>query len=114
MVGEIDIKLVRGGVITGRVTNTDGKPAVEERVSLQLVDANGTPARSGSPLPYNFQMYQTDDRGIYRIYGLPAGRYKVSVGSDSGGGVVAASPRRYYPRIFYPDVSDQGKAGGIE
>jgi hypothetical protein len=25
-------------------------------------------------------MYQTDDRGVYRIYGLLAGKYKVSVG----------------------------------
>jgi len=26
-----------------------------------------------------------DDRGVYRIYGLPAGHYKVSVGSDPPG-----------------------------
>src|SRR6266850_8041460 len=97
MVGEIDIKLVRGGVITGRVTDADGKPAVEERVTLQRVDQNGNPDRGGLPLPFNTQMYQTDDRGIYRIYGLPAGRYKVSVGSDAGAGVVAGSRRRYYP-----------------
>jgi len=59
-------------------------------------------------------MYQTDDRGIYRIYGLPAGRYKVSVGSDAGGGVVAASRRRYFQRTFYPDVNDQTKAAVVE
>jgi len=114
MVGEIDIKLVRGGVITGRVADGDSKPVIEERVTLQLVDENGNPARGGRPLPYNNQMYQTDDRGVYRIYGLPAGRYKVSVGSASGGGIVSFSRRPYYPRIFYPDVSDQAKAAIIE
>ena len=114
MVGEIDIKLVRGGVITGRITDRDSKPAVEERVTLLPVDENGNPARGGTPLPYNNQMYQTDDRGMYRIYGLPAGRYKVSVGSVPGGGIVSFSRRPYYPRIFYPDVSDQAKASIIE
>jgi hypothetical protein len=114
MVGEIDIKLVRGGVITGRVTEGESKPAIEERVALLLVDQNGNPARGGSPLPYNGQMYQTDDRGVYRIYGLPAGHYKVSVGSDAGGGIVSGGRRRYYPRTFYPDVSDQAKAAVVE
>jgi protocatechuate 3,4-dioxygenase beta subunit len=114
MVGEIDIKLVRGGVITGRVTDGDNRPAIEERVTLQQVDENGNPARGGLPLPYNNQMYQTDDRGVYRIYGLSAARYKVSVGSDSGGGIVAGGRRRYYPRTFYPDVSDQAKASVVE
>ena len=114
MVADIDIKLVRGGVIAGRITDADSKPVIEERVSLQLVDENGNLSRGVSQLPFNGQMYLTDDRGIYRIYGLSAGRYKVSVGSDSGGGVVAGSRRRYYPRTFYPDVNDQAKAAVVE
>jgi protocatechuate 3,4-dioxygenase beta subunit len=114
MVSDIDIKLVRGGVITGRIADANNKPAVEERVALQQVDENGNPARGAAPLPFNNQMYQTDDRGVYRIYGLPAGRYKVSVGSGSGGGIVSFSRRPYYPRTFYPDVSDQAKAAVIE
>jgi hypothetical protein len=114
MVSDVDIKLVRGGVLTGRIVDANDKPAVEERVALQLVDENGNPTRGGAPLPFNSQMYQTDDRGVYRIYGLPAGRYKVSVGSGSGGGIVSFSRRPYYPRTFYPDVSDQAKAAVIE
>jgi hypothetical protein len=114
MVSEIDIKLARGGVITGRITDADNKPVIEERVALQLVDENGNPARGTSTLPFNNQMYQTDDRGMYRIYGLSAGRYKVSVGSGSVGGIVSFSRRPYYPRIFYPDVSDQARASVIE
>ena len=82
-------------------------------MALQLVDENGNPARGGAPLPFNNQMYQTDDRGVYRIYGLPAGRYKVSVGA-SGAGIVSFSRRPHYPRTFYPDVSDQAKAAVIE
>lgn len=33
-VKDFDIKLVRGGVITGRVTDAENKPIVEERVNL--------------------------------------------------------------------------------
>jgi protocatechuate 3,4-dioxygenase beta subunit len=113
MVSDIDLKLVRGSVITGRITDADNKPVIEERVALQQVDENGNPARGGGQLIFNNQMYQTDDRGVYRLYGLPAGRYKISVGA-SGSGIVSFSRRPYYPRTFYPDVSDQAKASVIE
>jgi hypothetical protein len=76
-VTEIDLKLARGGVITGRVTGPDDKPIVEERVNLQQVTEPGQPPQN---LPRQNLLYQTDDRGVYRIYGLPPGRYRVSVG----------------------------------
>jgi hypothetical protein len=109
-VSDIDLKLVRGAVITGRVTDAENKPVVEERVSLQLVDENGAPSRFGSPVSSSDQMYQTDDRGIYRIYGLPGGRYKVSVGYDASDGVI----RGRHQRTFYPDANDQSKAAIVE
>jgi protocatechuate 3,4-dioxygenase beta subunit len=114
-VEDIDLKLVRGGVVTGRVSNADGKPVIEERINLQLVDANGnlsTPA--AGYYPANYQMYQTDDRGVYRIYGLPAGRYKVSVGIDPADGVGPSNGRTVYRQTFYPDVTDTAKATIVE
>src|SRR5207253_4388149 len=60
------------------------------------------------------QMYQTDDRGVYRIYGLPAGRYKASVGADSGQGTVSPGGRGYYPRTFYPDVNESARATVVD
>jgi protocatechuate 3,4-dioxygenase beta subunit len=107
---DIDMKLVRGAVITGRVTDAENKPVVEERVTLQLVDEKGA-SRFGSPVSSNDQMYQTDDRGVYRIYGLAGGRYKVSVGSDASDGIIRGSRRQ---RTFYPDVNDQSKGTIIE
>ena len=112
MVDDIDVKLVRGGVITGRVTDADNKPVVEVRVSLQPIADPQNPVRA--PVPYNSQMYQTDDRGIYRIYGLPASRYTVSVGSGGAEGIVAPGSRRYYQRTFHPDVTEAAKATIIE
>lgn len=109
-VTNIDIKLVRGGVISGRVTDAD-KPVVEERVSLQpIVDGGNRISRP--PLPIG-QMYQTDDRGFYRIYGLPAGRYKVSAGQDASRGSTGSS-NGYYQLTYHPDVTDPNKATIIE
>ena len=112
MVDDIDVKLVRGGVITGRVTDADNKPVVEVRISLQPIADPQNPVRP--PLPYNSQMYQTDDRGIYRIYGLPAGRYTVSVGFSGTEGILAPGSRRYYQRTFHPDVTEAAKATIVE
>ena len=72
-----EIALKRGGVITGRVTGANGKPLVEQLVNLTRFDERGQPIRTR-----DFSQYSglTDDRGLYRIYGLPAGRYLVSAG----------------------------------
>src|SRR5438132_1175623 len=37
-IDNIDFKLTKGGVITGRVTGADGRPVIEERISLVHVD----------------------------------------------------------------------------
>jgi len=107
----VDFKLTRGGVITGRITDADGKPVIEDRVSLTLVDAKGEPVRGTNfraPSPF---AYNTDDRGIYRLYGLPAGRYKVSVG-DNGGG--ASLRPGYYQKTYHPETTDVSKAAIVE
>lgn len=109
----IDFKLTRGGVITGRITDADGRPAIEERISLIAVDENGAPVRGPTPRPSNFMMYLTDDRGVYRIYGLPAGHYKVSVGDDAGRSA-GMRGSGYYQRVYYPDATEINKAGIVD
>jgi protocatechuate 3,4-dioxygenase beta subunit len=108
----IDFKLTRGGVITGRVTDADARPLIEERISLLPVDENGAFAMQRFSIS-NYQMYLTDDRGIYRIYGLPAGRYKVSAGSDAGSSS-GLNYAGYYPKTYYPDTSDPVKASVVD
>jgi protocatechuate 3,4-dioxygenase beta subunit len=107
----VDFKLTRGGVITGRITDADGKPLIDERVSLTPVDDKGAPLRGMQARPPNPFMWSTDDRGIYRVYGLAAGRYKVSVG-DNGGGASLRSG--YYQKTYYPDTTDVTKAAIVE
>ena len=73
----VRIQLIRGGVITGSVTTPAGEPVISVRVQASMIrDANGKPLRYGA----SFRERQTDDRGIYRIYGLSPGTYVVSAG----------------------------------
>jgi protocatechuate 3,4-dioxygenase beta subunit len=109
---DVDIKLVHGGVITGRVTDADGKPVIEERINLQMVDQAGNATNQSLPM-WNYQMGVTDDRGVYRLYGLSAGRYRVSVGSTEGGFMMARN-RTYYPVTFYGNTSEPAKASIVE
>lgn len=113
-VEDVDLKLVRGAVITGRITEEDGKPVVEERVDLQPADEKAGQRGQMPPISMNYQMFQTDDRGIYRLYGLPAGRYKVSVGTSPNGGFSSNGARGYFPQTFYPDTTDATKATIVE
>jgi hypothetical protein len=113
----INFAMVRGGVITGRVTDADGRPVIQQQVTLYSADAFDQPQGPQAQPRQVFQTGsgQTDDRGVYRIYGLTAGRYKVASGRSedtfSGAFMVARST---YKQVFYPDVNDPAKATVIE
>ena len=112
-VENIDLELKRGGVITGRVVDSKGHPLVEEHVELLKLDHNGKPG--SFYLENSYEINSTDDRGIYRIYGLPEGRYLVNVGISQGEGNVAIqSNPTYYPRTFHPNVTSESDAKVIE
>src|ERR1041384_163639 len=88
----ITLNLVKGGVITGKVTNSSGESMVGAVVrTIKIREADNKPSRvtggfmsqlteslgflSGALGPF-----KTDDRGIYRIYGLGPGYYHVAAG----------------------------------
>jgi Carboxypeptidase regulatory-like domain len=98
-------------VITGKITDLDGHPLIEE--SVYLFDAGPALKQTAEKIGYLRLHGQTDDRGIYRIFGVPAGRYKVAVGNDDGG-LRWRSVARRYRRVFFPGVADSGKATVIE
>ncbi|MEK6337694.1 MAG: carboxypeptidase-like regulatory domain-containing protein [Acidobacteriota bacterium] len=76
----VRLELIKGGVITGTVTRPAGEPVVAVLVRAYMVrDGTGQPPRYGAP----FREQTTDDRGVYRIYGLPPGTYLVSAGGGS-------------------------------
>src|SRR5215510_7131008 len=113
----VDFALVRGGVITGRVTDADGRPLIARAVSLQVVDEGGRKQDASIQNIQNWMMRlnmcQTDDRGVYRIFGLRAGRYVVSAGDDSNMPFVAGAGAEY-ARVWHPDATDENQAKVIE
>ncbi len=77
----VRLEFVKGGVITGTVTNAAGEPVVGVRVRAFTVrDIKG---RSSQAVQFGTVERSTDDRGIYRLYGLSAGTYVVTAGGGS-------------------------------
>jgi carboxypeptidase family protein len=78
----VNLVVKKGGVITGTVTNSNGEPVVGVRVSaIPHRDIDGRPIQA---LGSGVARY-TDDRGVYRLFGLGAGFYLVSAGSKQPG-----------------------------
>lgn len=127
----VDFQLPRGGVITGRVLdeNGDAVPGIPVRVlrsAYQMGERTLLPAGAD----------QTDDRGEYRVFGLPPGDYVVSAqprnegegpmrgpmggpmggatGRGFGGGPldVIEAPSGYAP-TYYPGTTVAGDAGRV-
>jgi protocatechuate 3,4-dioxygenase beta subunit len=98
----IDIALDRGGVITGKVTDAEGHPVIEETVYVSAIRTTQGP-------PY-FRNIRTDDRGIYRAYGVPAGRYAVSAGRDANSSPGSRRPEGAYQRTYHPNAVDLAAA----
>lgn len=73
---DIEIRMSRGAVIAGRVVNDVGEAVIGARVMLSAVRLEGRERRleAVSRVPS-----ETDDRGSYRIGGLAAGKYLLSV-----------------------------------
>jgi carboxypeptidase family protein len=77
----VTIKLVKGGVITGRVTDSYGEPMVGVRAhAIKVRELEGGQKYLGELMETNRRL--TDDRGVYRIYGLEPGVYVVGVSTD--------------------------------
>jgi len=75
----ITIKLIKGGVIAGTVTNAAGDPIVNVVVRAYRVrEAEGKTLSTAM----SSRERLTDDRGYYRLYGLQPGSYVVSAGGQ--------------------------------
>lgn len=101
-IGEnVTIALTRGSVITGRVTNALGEPVVGVFVRAARVrDADGQPLTTGGG-----GNRPTDDRGVYRIYGLLPGAYIVSASGAGQFFSPRATPYDMRLPVYYPSAT---------
>ena len=91
----VTLTLVKGGVITGKVTNSSGEPLVGAAVrTIKIREPDNKPVRARGGMHAEFVDattaflggFKTDDRGIYRIFGLRPGDYQVAAGGRGGAG----------------------------
>ena len=76
------LTLLKGGVITGTVMSPQGEPLTGATVrAIRVRDSQGRRVPTGAA--GGGQIRMTDDRGIYRIYGLQPGSYLVVVGGGN-------------------------------
>lgn len=117
----LDITLLKGGVITGTLVNEHGNPATGIHVLAMRVDTS-----SGDRQLIGLGDEKVDDRGVYRIYGLPPGNYVVTAvppanlnaltetlqrfAQFNAGSAAIASSFRNWPGS--ESMATQGRAGG--
>ncbi|HEX8072357.1 MAG TPA: carboxypeptidase-like regulatory domain-containing protein [Pyrinomonadaceae bacterium] len=103
------VRLIKGGVITGRVTDARGEPVVAARVRVfaaRVIDGRRTFVAAGPPVPR--ALSATDDRGVYRLYGLPPGEYILAAGGESSGLLGLPSAYDEDAPTFYPSTTRDG------
>src|SRR5678815_5755430 len=93
----ITLVLMKGGVITGTVTGVKGEPVVGIGIRVRL--ARDESGRSYGDMGRYYDN-MTDDRGVYRVYGLPSGAYVVS----ADGGVENRFSSRMFVNGFANDL----------
>lgn len=120
---DIQIRLAAAAVVTGHVTDEDGEPLQNAEVSVLRRTFSSGHSRweqAGSE--------RTNDLGEYRIAGLGAGSYYVSVNpppdfkslldsAGSGARLNAAAPEKpstSYQTTFYPGTLDRTQASSIQ
>jgi len=98
---QLKIKMIKGGVITGKVTNSKGDPIVGVPVHAVALDNP-----SSSPTEFlGAGGGESDDRGIYRIYGLRPGPYVVSAGGPSQFGLATSNGFDLDVPTYYPSAT---------
>ncbi len=113
------ITMIRGGVITGRVTTANGEPMVGAQVTATIRHDAESDSFSRS---YYGRSHTTDDRGVYRFYGLTPGDYVVSVRSDLSlqrispydGDAPTCHPSSNYDTAAVIAVKSGGEVAGID
>lgn len=117
----VDVVLSRGNVITGTVVAELGEPlagVIVRALELRALDGRlvATTARGLSDAPNAWRgerVRQTDDRGRYRLYGLPPGTYLVTASLDAEISGAVSQAQGYAP-VFHPGTTDVSGAARLQ
>jgi uncharacterized protein (DUF2141 family) len=79
----VKITMFKGAVIAGQLHDGSGAPVTG--VMVTAVDARAALGVAASAILTTIEPAATDDRGMYRIYGLMPGEYLISAAPSAGG-----------------------------
>jgi len=107
-------RMTPNGVITGKVVDEDREP-----VAFLQVQAMRHRYSQGKKQLVSYGSATTNDIGEYRIFGLPPGRYYISVsarrsyGPDRGS-TAKQGPEEEYVATFYPGTTEAATAAALD
>ena len=104
VINDISIALPRAYAISGRVVDDSGVPLANVQMELHIV---GTDSRAATG-----RLQHTDDRGLFRMYGVESGRYALCANPQLGPSFGATS-RTTYARTCYPGAADHRAADEV-
>jgi hypothetical protein len=110
---DINFRLIATGVLTGRILGEDNDPVIGSIVRAFVIDHTEGQRR----LIVRSQSI-TDDRGVYRIFGLHPGRYYLCAAAPEPHRTIkrpkgAPAEQRYIP-TFFPNVNDSTQATALD
>jgi hypothetical protein len=110
----VTLTMIKGGVITGVVTGPNGEPVVA--VSVWAVRVRDTEGHTLGKSSREFEQV-TDDRGIYRLFGLPPGSYLICAGKGelvSSSRIFEDDAPTYYPSTSHSSAREVAVRSGEE
>ncbi len=93
----VTLRLIKGGVITGTVTGPKGPLVAVGVYAIRVRDEADKPLTA----PMGFHERSTDDRGVYRLYGLLPGGYLISAAKPRIG-LIAPTRYDYDTPTYFP------------
>ena len=111
-VANLVFRLLSTGVVAGRVRDPRGEPAVKVTVAVMRVTFDGIFGRHVTAVTQDV----TDDRGEYRIFGIPPGRYllRVDAAADAKRLSAAVPKDDQIAPVYYPGTSDPFSAAPVD
>ncbi len=104
----VDLPLVAGGVIVGRILDEDGAP-----FAGATVDALINRYQGGNDMLFSVASAQTDDRGEFRLFGLAPGTYYVSAGDPAFASVSTPKGVQHYSPTYHPGTTQANQARAV-
>lgn len=96
-VKNVALALEKGGAITGKLTDEEGSPIASQSIQVYAKQSNGQFDEA--------QVWErtvwSDDRGIYRVFGLPPGTYAIAAGSSEAERSMNRGLGVHYERCFH-------------